>query len=175
MRCHAACTIFSRCRAMPPCRSPPEQPAPTTSTRAFGQPRHSPPRRPDLVRQHISTLRYLLASLHSAALPSRRHLPRNPHLVPHLPRAARAWAQHDVSAPGRHTASRFPGQTTPYRLQSSIFSLTAAEQLPAPPHQSSSSTSADSKLLNTRPKPPFPVGASLHVLGQRLANKPAHP
>ena len=112
-----------------------------------------------------STSRHYLASLHSAALTSRGHLPRNPHLVPHLPRAARAWAQHDVSAPGRHTASRFPGQTTPYRLQSSIFSLTAAEQLPAPPHQSSSSTSADSKLLKTRrPKPPFPVGASLHVL-----------
>ena len=47
-----------------PRRRPPEQPAPTTSTRTFAEPRHSPPRRPDLVRQHISTS--LTASSHTA-------------------------------------------------------------------------------------------------------------
>ena len=54
---HHSCRvhIFSRCRAMPPRRRPPEQPAPTASTRTSVEPRHTPHRRPVLVCQHIST------------------------------------------------------------------------------------------------------------------------
>ena len=48
-------------------------------------------------------------------------------------------------------------------VQAAIINLLSQQLAPAPPHQSSSSTSADSQLLKTRPKPPFPVGASLHV------------
>ena len=82
-----ACTIFSRCRAMPPRRRPSEQPAPTTSTRTFGQPRHSPPRRPDLVRQHISTSLSIVAqrSTHQPTPPAAQPAPR-PCLTSHAPR-----------------------------------------------------------------------------------------
>ena len=50
-----ACSFCVRCRAMPPRRRPPEQPAPTASTRTSVEPRHTPHRRPVLVCQHIST------------------------------------------------------------------------------------------------------------------------
>ena len=108
MRCHAACTMFSRCRAMPPRRRPPEQPAPTTSTRTFGQPRHSSSSSPrSRSPAHLDITQHRRTAQHSPADATCRAT-RSSCLTSHAPRKPEPSTTYP--RPGSHTASRFPAR-----------------------------------------------------------------
>ena len=131
MRCHAACTIFSRCRAMPPRRRPPEQPAPTTSTRTFGQPRHSSSSSPrSRSPAHLDITQHRRTAQHSPADATCRAT-RSSCLTSHAPRKPEPSTTYP--RPGSHTARRFPARRrrTGCNHQSS---LTAARLLPPTNH-----------------------------------------
>ena len=85
-RPHAACTVASRYRAMPPRRRPPEQPAPTAWTPTFGCSRPNSPRRPDLVCQHI-LMSLSIAAQHSTHQPTPRAATPAPRASPRTRRA----------------------------------------------------------------------------------------